>query len=203
MFHSKPPHPGPSHGPITRATSPVGMFHSVAQDRAAPAWAAPFPRPQHPCNATRISVAQCFTSPANPWKAKDFPGHGLCNAHNADVSQGCAGRPLPRVRACATVPVALLHHVSQTVMAGSGTGMIRARPMKHRRPACFTGLRGRDPDPSLMQGIEAGAALTPGGFPPKRPDHFSRRTAPLEAGATTGPDADARARVFFRTRRVP
>ena len=76
-----------------------------------------------------------------------------------------------------------------------------------RLPAesAMTGARplGRTPDPSLMQGIEAGAALTPGGFPPKRPDHFSRRTAPLEAGATTGPDADARARVFFRTRRVP
>lgn len=203
MFHSKPPLRYRSHGPIARATSRVGMFHSVAQDPAASACATPFPHLPRPRNATRISVAQRFTSPANPWKATDLLGHGLCNTHNADVSQGCAGRPLRRIRACATVPAAMVRHVSQAVMAGSGTGMIRARPMKHRRPACFTGLRRRDPDPSLMQGIEAGAALTPGGFPPKRPDHFSRRTAPLEAGATTGPDADARARVFFRTRRVP
>jgi hypothetical protein len=159
----KTPASKPPHGPIACAPSPVGMFHSVAQDRAAYACAAPFPHPPHPHNATRISVAQCFTSPANPWKTTDLPGHGLCNTHNADVSQGCAGRPLPQIRACATVPAAMVRHVSQkAATAGSCTGMIRARPMKHRRAACFTAPAWAHPGPEPDAGDRGGGCLDSG-----------------------------------------
>lgn len=119
----KPPLPYRPHGPIARAPLPVGMFHSVASGRHGPGQPPPIPSPPHPRNATQISVAQCFTSPAKPRKTTDLPGHGLCNTHNAHVSQGCAERPLPRVRACATIPAAMLRHVSQQ----GGDGGVRHR----------------------------------------------------------------------------
>lgn len=158
--------------------------------------AAPMQRDTHLC-CTLFHIA-----------GKSLESHGFARSWPVQQAQcGC----FTRLRRTAPAPHQGLCNRPRRHGAScftGGDGGVRHRddpgtPNETSRPACFTGLRGRDPDPSGMQGIKVGAALTPSGFPPIRPDHFSRRTAPLEAGATTGPDVDARARVFFRTRRVP